>query len=118
MIPNLPQTTSELRMTGASDVATLNRKPDGKTFSATRRQKFVIASVLILIAVVAVNHQQVTALRDRFVPKRWGLVVEGKIYRTGQLSRHLVKQVLQDNHIQTVVDLTFANAENPNHTAD
>ena len=105
-------------MTGAPDVATLNPKPDRQSFSATRRKRFVIATVLILVAIVAVNHEQVTALRDRFIPKRWGVVQEGKIYRSGQLSRHLVKRVLQTNHIQTVVDLTFDNPEDANHTAE
>jgi protein tyrosine/serine phosphatase len=105
-------------MTGAPDIATLNAKPDKQSFSTDRRRKFVIATVLILAAIVAVNHEQVTALRDRFIPKRWGVVQEGKIYRSGQLSRHLVKRVLQDNHIQTVVDLTFDNPEDANHTAE
>jgi protein tyrosine/serine phosphatase len=83
-----------------------------------RRRKFAIAAIVVVIAIVAVNHEQVTALRDRFIPKRWGVVQEGKIYRSGQLSQHLVKKTLQVNHIQTVVDLTYDIREDDNHAAE
>src|SRR5579863_2881874 len=84
-----------------------------------RRPKFLVAVVVVIAAVVvAVNHEQVTALRDRFIPKRWGVVQAGKIYRSGQISRHLVKQVLEANNIRTVVDLTFDNREDVNQAAE
>ena len=78
---------------------------------------------MVLVAVlaagfVAANHRQVTALRDRFVRKRWGVVEERKIYRSGQLSRHLVKQMLESNGIQVVVDLTWDDPHEPNHVAE
>ncbi|MBI3864055.1 MAG: tyrosine-protein phosphatase [Planctomycetia bacterium] len=69
-------------------------------------------------AFVAINHRQVTALRDRFIPKRWGVVVEGWFYRSGQLSQHLVKETLQKHHIARVVDLTFDNPQDANHVAE
>jgi len=76
------------------------------------------AAVLLVAGVIAVNHEQVTALRDRFVPKRWGVVEEGKIYRSGQLSAPLVRQMLRDHNIQVVVDLTFDNPNDRNHVAE
>ena len=82
-----------------------------------RRTIWQIAAVSLAV-VVAVNHEQVTALRDRFIPKRWGVVEEGKIYRSGQLSRYLVKQTLAQHHIQRVVDLTFDNPDDANHSAE
>jgi protein tyrosine/serine phosphatase len=83
-----------------------------------RRRLFLAAAVVVVAGIVAVNHRQVTALRDRFVPKRWGVVEEGKIYRSGQLSRHLVRQMLQGHHIARVVDLTFDNPDDANHEAE
>jgi protein tyrosine/serine phosphatase len=68
--------------------------------------------------ILAFNHREITALRDRFIPKRWGVVEEGKIYRSGQLSRHLVREMLRKHHIQRVVDLTFDNPEDANHEAE
>ena len=75
--------------------------------------------ILVLAAgLLAVNHRQITALRDRFIPKRWGVVEDGQIYRSGQLSRHLVKQMLESNRIQVVVDLTWDDPNEPNHQAE
>lgn len=75
--------------------------------------------LIVAAATIAINHEQVTALRDRFIPKRWGVVEEGRIYRSGQLSRHLVREMLQTHHIQRVVDLTFdENTNDLNHEAE
>jgi protein tyrosine/serine phosphatase len=86
--------------------------------SGRRRSRWVIAAIATLIGVIAANHRQVTAIRDRFIPKRWGVVEEGKIYRSGQLSRHLVRQVLETHRIQTVVDLTWDDPNEQNHVAE
>jgi protein tyrosine/serine phosphatase len=86
--------------------------------SGRRRTRWVIAAIAILIGVIAANHRQVTALRDRFIPKRWGVVEEGKIYRSGQLSRQLVRETLEAHGIQTVVDLTWDDPSEPNHVAE
>lgn len=48
-------------------------------------------------------------MRDQFIPKRWGVVEPGKIYRSGQISSRLIKKTLQEHHIQRVVDLTGDN---------
>ena len=93
-------------------------KADRTASSDALRKKLILAAMIAFVAIVAINHEQVTVLRDRFIPKRWGVVEEGQIYRSGQLSRHLVKEVLQTNHIQTVVDLTFDNPEDANHQAE
>ncbi len=84
------------------------------------RRGTMLAAAIILVAagVLAVNHREITALRDRFVPKRWGVVEEGKIYRSGQLSRHLVREMLQTHRIECVVDLTFDNPQDANHEAE
>jgi protein tyrosine/serine phosphatase len=82
------------------------------------RKLLVIVAVLLAAAVIAVNHESITAVRDRFVPKRWGVVEEGKIFRSGQLSAPLVKQMLQSHKIELVVDLTFDNPNDRNHVAE
>lgn len=43
---------------------------------------------------------------DRFVPKRFGVVVPGKIYRSGQISKWLIEDVLLRHEIQVIVDFT------------
>src|SRR5262249_229181 len=97
----------------------VEREPSPASGSASRRRKRLLLVVLLALAgVVAYNHGEVTALRDRFIPKRWGVVKEGTIYRCGQLSRHLVKRMLEEHRIQRVVDLTFDNPSDVNHEAE
>ena len=44
-------------------------------------------------------------VRDRVVPKRFGVVVAGEIYRSGQISRYLIADVIDRYQIGTIVDL-------------
>ena len=46
--------------------------------------------------------------RYRFFPKKFGVVVPGHIYRSGQLSAPLVKKILTKYNIRVIVDLTSA----------
>ncbi len=45
-------------------------------------------------------------LEDRIIPKRWGVIEPGKIYRSGQLSAALVRKTLSKHNIKVIVDLT------------
>jgi hypothetical protein len=93
--------------------------PRGDSPKPTGRWKaFALGALAVLAIVVAVNHEQVTAIRDWFIPKRWGVVEPGRIYRSGQLSRHLVREMLQAHHIERVVDLTFDDPHDRNHAAE
>jgi protein tyrosine/serine phosphatase len=53
-------------------------------------------------------------LKDDFVPKRFGIVEDGKIYRSGQLSRWLIERTLLKYNIKVIVNL----AGDSNETAD
>jgi protein tyrosine/serine phosphatase len=44
-------------------------------------------------------------LRDRFVAKRFGEVVPRKVYRSGQISRFLIADVVDRHEIGTIIDL-------------
>jgi hypothetical protein len=44
-------------------------------------------------------------VEDRFIPKRWGAVIEGSLYRSGQLHPALIERTLVDNGIDLVVSL-------------
>jgi protein tyrosine phosphatase (PTP) superfamily phosphohydrolase (DUF442 family) len=44
-------------------------------------------------------------LKERIFPKRFGVVEEGQIYRSGQLHPALVEQTLHDRGIEVIVDL-------------
>ncbi|MHC4430109.1 MAG: phosphatase domain-containing protein [Planctomycetota bacterium] len=44
-------------------------------------------------------------VEDRFIPKRWGAVIEGGLYRSGQLHPALIERTFVDNGIDLVVSL-------------
>ncbi len=69
---------------------------------------------VILVGICATAYQ----CRYLVFPKRFGVVVQGEIYRSGQLSRFLVESTLQKHKIRQIVDLTgFGDAE-PDHRAE
>jgi protein tyrosine/serine phosphatase len=57
-------------------------------------------------------------IKYRFVPKRFGVVVPGHIYRSGQISAPLVKKILTKYNIRIIVDLTSADPNNPDKQAE
>jgi protein tyrosine/serine phosphatase len=80
-----------------------------------RRQRRVIA----VLAVVALGVWGWDGfLKDRLIAKRWGVVVPGAVYRSGQISESLIKPMLEKNGIRVVVDLTGVEADSPRQEAE
>jgi protein tyrosine/serine phosphatase len=52
-------------------------------------------------------------LEDRLVAKRFGVVEPGKIYRSGQISSHLIEPVLRENKIEKVIALNGSDLQKP-----
>lgn len=46
-----------------------------------------------------------SAYKYEYLPKRWGVVVPGKIYRSGQLTAPMLRKSLSKYRITTIVDL-------------
>jgi protein tyrosine/serine phosphatase len=57
-------------------------------------------------------------VKDRVIPKRWAVVEEGRIYRSGQLSAALVKKMLQRHGIQVIVSLNGAAPQDRDQQAE
>lgn len=53
-----------------------------------------------------------------YIPKRFGVVKEGLIYRSGQLSASLVKEVLEEHQIRVIADLTGESPDDPHQAAE
>jgi predicted protein tyrosine phosphatase len=66
--------------------------------------KWVAVSVLAALAIwyLVVN---VGKWKDRFVPRKLRTVDAGQIYASGQIDRHLLRKVLEDDHIKVIVSL-------------
>ncbi len=85
--------------------------------SARPSHRRVRTLVLILLAVAVVWVWSSAACHWVF-PKRWGVVDEGSVYRSGQLSALLVKRTLVRNHIRVIVDLTNNDTDRIDHAVE
>lgn len=57
-------------------------------------------------------------IRDRVFPKKFGVVVDGQIYRSGQISSSLIKKILTQHKIQVIVNLSAAGANDTDKQAE
>ncbi len=92
-----------------TDVATASPPP------ATPRRRPSLARrlirLLILAAVVYGGYSLWTGeVRNLFWPRNWGVVEPGKLYRSAQISRRIIRPTLQDNHIGVVI---FMSGDDP-----
>ena len=86
------------------------------TKSALARKKLLgLLAILLAVSGVLIWEE---ALRDRVIPKRFGVVREGYIYRSGQLSAALVKKVLVKYNIRVIVDLTSDDPKDSDQQAE
>lgn len=67
---------------------------------------------------LALNAESLARLRHQLFPKRFGVVEPGRIYRSGQIASRLIGDVLRDNQIDVVVDLTNDAPSDPAELAD
>jgi hypothetical protein len=73
----------------------------------------VAVVALVLGGLFAVAYWWVDSGRRMFVPRRWGVVAEGRIYRSGLLDERLVERTLRSHGIATIVDLSGETVKDP-----
>lgn len=73
----------------------------------TRRQKFWQAWVIVVacVALIGGGIGVWDAVKYRFIPKRFGVVVPGEVYRSGQMSQYQFIPTIQKHGIDVVIDL-------------
>ena len=74
---------------------------------AARRRPVRFLLVVLVVVLVAVFWKDIERLPRRFIPRNLGVVEEGKLYRSGQIHRSLLPEVLRDKGIGSVVCLTY-----------
>jgi protein tyrosine/serine phosphatase len=67
----------------------------------------VILVALLVIAVAAPIAWN-NGLRDQFIPRNFGVVEPGRLYRSGQISARLIEPTLERNGIKSIVALADA----------
>jgi protein tyrosine/serine phosphatase len=90
--------------------------PQNRSHTVSRRKWLLAAGLAILVAGSIWGWTSV--IRDRVIPKRFGVVEQGRIYRSGQLSAALVKKVLTEHNIRIIVDLTTNDPNDPDQRAE
>jgi protein tyrosine/serine phosphatase len=81
----------------------------------SRGQKITVGVVVVTALVVLVWKE---VLEDRLIPKRWGVVEEGSIYRSGQLHPALVQSTLEDYEIDVIVNMNKWRLDKPAQAAE
>ena len=79
------------------------------------KKKRVVVGLLIALVVLTLSF---VFLKYRIFPKRFGVVVDGQLYRSGQISSTLIKGVLQKYEIGVIVDLTGNLPNDPDQIAE
>lgn len=87
-----------------------------------RRRPRTIGLALCIAGVAAVVGGSIwvwkEVLEDRLIPKRFGVVEDGLIYRSGQLSRALVEETLDEHGIKVIVSLRPDEPGDADHEAE
>lgn len=91
---------------------------NGERSTGPNRRAVLIVGLVAAALTLALNPGWVRDIRDQFIPKRWGVVEPGKIYRSGQISARLIRPMLEDNRIARVVDLTTDDIPEAYHDAE
>jgi len=91
--------------------------PSGKrTLRGTRLR--VVAGFAVAAAVAVAALELWYPLHQRFVPKQFGVVEPGRIYRSGQISPSIIRETLARYDIRTVVSLQDYDANDDKHRAE
>lgn len=113
----LSNTANRGRRDAVSEDAALADSPSGQKLRRSRRPILLAIAATALIATTGVAAWSF-GIRDRFVPKRFGVVIPDKLYRSGQISRQLIGSVIDRYHIGTVVDLNGYDEKDPDQKAE
>lgn len=66
-------------------------------------------SILVIAGLVWWNN----GLRDQFFPKNFGVVEAGVLYRSGRLQPEMIRRVVREHSIRTIIDLGADRAGTP-----
>jgi len=84
-------------------------------FRITRPQTVAILTLVILVGGLILWQG---GLKHWVIPRGWGVVEPGQIYRSGQLSRFMVEEVLQEHQIGMIVFMSGDNLRRPDVVAE
>ena len=78
-------------------------------------------SIAVLVAICIIGGAAGTwfgGLKYRFLAKRFGVVVPGQVYRSGQSSKWVIGKVLDEHRIQKIIDFNGRDPKDEHQTAE
>lgn len=83
-----------------------------------RNRRFLSSAIIIASVIVGFVLCWVYVVRDYVIVKKWGVVVPGVAFRSGQISRHLIAGTLKEHGIQHVICMTSPDAKDLDQQAE
>ncbi|MEZ6044072.1 MAG: dual specificity protein phosphatase family protein [Planctomycetaceae bacterium] len=77
-----------------------------ESHSARSRSFYLTRGLVVIVIVCLLAILWRKKFHYEYFPKRWAVVYEGELYRSGQLSGALVERTLGDHQIDVVIDFT------------
>ncbi len=87
-----------------------------QVYSRTGRRWVFVAGLVIVIGLAIWAWFGI--IRYHVIPKRFGVVEQGRIYRSGQISAPLIKKFLTKYNIRVIIDLTSNDPNNHDKQAE
>ncbi len=103
------------------DATARENAPDpalGQDGTLRRTRLRIVAGFAVAAAVVVAALELWYPIQQRFIPKQFGVVEPGRIYRSGQISASIIRETLARYQIQTVVSLQDYDANDDKHRAE
>jgi hypothetical protein len=79
-------------------------QPDTDATPGRPSRRWLVPVIICIVATIGCG-LWFFQLRDRLIVKRFGVVVPGSFYRSGQISRYLIADVIDRYQLGTIVDL-------------
>ena len=93
-----------------------------REIASPRRSRGWIWITAISVALLALASwyvcENIGRWKDRLVPRKLRVVDPGQLYASGQIDRHLIRRVLNDDHIDVIVSLVADDPTDPDVVAE
>lgn len=77
-----------------------------RTNPTSRGGRWVLGLVILIALACGFTGWWYGGLRNRFEPVNFGVVEPGKLYRSGQISEHVIRKTIQSNHVGLILSLS------------
>ena len=82
------------------------------------RKVLLIAAAVLISCVGAGGWAWEVHMEDRMVARNFGVVDPGLVYRSGQISRHMIEPTLRRHHIAVIINLNGHYPDDPDYQAE